>query len=102
LEAVFSVECVLRLYSEDKPLSLEKSRVVSLQLAVGRQTRRRPSQTVALGGGVGRWRRPHFCKLLRSNAELVVRYTPVYNDVDPKSDERPLLEDVTQQGGEDA
>jgi hypothetical protein len=52
-EAVFSVGSVLKLYhgdQQEKPVSLGKSRGVSVQLAAGRQTRRRLSQTVAPGG----------------------------------------------------
>jgi hypothetical protein len=53
LETEFSVRSVQRLYHEDQwnePVSLEKSRVVSLQLAFGGQTRRRPPPS---GGAVG-------------------------------------------------
>jgi hypothetical protein len=70
---------------------------MSLQLSVGRQTRRRSSQTVTQGGDVGGRGAPHCCKPLRGNAELVVRQSPACEDMNTEADESTALENVTRQ-----
>jgi hypothetical protein len=84
---VFSVGSVTRINGT--------SQSSSLQLADGRQTRRRSSQEVAPGGVGGGGR--YYCKSLHSNTKLVVRPSPASKDVTTGTEEATALEAVTRQ-----
>jgi hypothetical protein len=69
---------------------------LSLQLAVGRKTRRRSWQTVAPGGRVGGGGAPIVVSRCVVNAEVVVRQSPVIKDVSKEAGEATALEAVTR------
>jgi hypothetical protein len=79
---VFPAGSVSRLYHKDqrdKPNGRDP-RAVNLQSAVGRQTRRRSSQTVAPGGGMEGGESPIVESRCISTPSQVVRWTPASED----------------------
>jgi hypothetical protein len=80
-----------------------------LEASLSRESREESRKNLQLDGPVrvwdccetwwrrGRWRSPHCCKSLRSNAGLIVRQSPASKDVSTKAEEATSSEAVIRQ-----